>query len=460
MNNNVKKTWQKPSLTPHHIGGMNKFGSASHHQHQSSFEGVEIAPLLEKYGSPLFIISEKRLRNNVQKLLRAFETRYPSVTYSWSYKTNYLGAVCNTLHQEGAWAEVVSAFEYEKARSLGVPAEKILFNGPHKQRYILERVVQEGGRIHLDNLDELYLLEEVAQAADKQVNVTMRLNFDTGFTEPWSRFGFNIESGQAMDAARILGDSQYLNLAGLHSHLGTFVLDTRAYAAQVRIMCGFMNDVETQTNCHIESIDIGGGFASMNTLQGSYLPPEQVVPSIDQYAEAICTALNEATRERDMQGKARPRLILESGRAIVDDTEILVTSVVANKRMPDGKRSVVLDAGVNMLFTGFWYNHPVCPTRPLEGIAEDTVLYGPLCMNIDIMRQSIMLPPVNIGDSLIFSQVGAYNNTQWMQFIEYRPNIVMIHEGGEVSVVRHAEDLQAMTNQEAIPTHLQTVDKA
>lgn len=454
-----KQVWSKPTLTPHRMGAMNKFGSVSHSQHQDSFEGVAIAPLLEKYGSPLFILSEKRLRNNVRKLLRSFETRYPSVTYSWSYKTNYLGAVCSTFHQEDAWAEVVSAFEYEKARSLGVPAEHILFNGPHKQRFILERVVEEGARIHLDNLDELYVLEDVAKQAGKQVNVTMRLNFDTGFTEPWSRFGFNIESGQAMDAARILGDSEYLNLAGLHSHLGTFVLDPRAYAAQIHIMCGFMNDVEAQTGCHIESIDIGGGFASMNSLQGSYLPPEQVVPSIDQYAEAICTALNDATRERDMQGKGRPRLILESGRAMVDDAEILVTSVVANKRMPDGRRSVVLDAGVNLLFTGFWYNHPITPTRQLDGVAEDTVLYGPLCMNIDIMRQSVMLPPMNIGDSLIFGQVGAYNNTQWMQFIEYRPNIVMVHEDSSVSVVRHAEDLQVMTAQEVIPDHLSSITK-
>ncbi|MFQ5354904.1 MAG: alanine racemase [Mariprofundaceae bacterium] len=453
-----KKTWSKPTLTPHRIGSLNKFGSAGSSHFQDSFEGATIAPLLEEFGSPLFILSEKRLRDNVRKLLRAFETRYSNITYSWSYKTNYLAAVCNTLHQEGAWAEVVSAFEYEKARSLGVPAEKILFNGPHKERPILERVVAEGGRIHLDNLDELYLLEDVAAGADKQIDLTMRLNFDTGFTEPWSRFGFNIESGQAMDAARILGESKHLNLTGLHSHLGTFVLDPRAYAAQVRIMCSFMDAVESRTGCSIESIDIGGGFASMNSLQGTYLPPEQVVPSMDQYADAICSALNDATRERDLQGKGRPRLILESGRAVVDDTEILVTSVVANKRMPDGRRSVVLDGGVNVLFTSFWYNHQVMPTRELEGVPEDTVLYGPLCMNIDVMRSSVMMPPLSIGDALIFSPVGAYNNTQWMQFIEYRPNVVMVHTDQQVSVVRAAEDLEAVTAQERIPAHLCSVE--
>ena len=457
MTKSAKQAWCKPTLTPHPMGALNKFGSMHGCGHQEEFEGVNISALLEEYGSPLFVLSEQRLRDNVRKLLRAFENRYSNVTYAWSYKTNYLGAVCNTLHQEGAWAEVVSAFEYEKARQLGVPAEKILFNGPHKERAILERVVAEGGRIHLDHLDELYLLESIARAADKQVNVTMRLNFDTGYTEPWTRFGFNIESGQAMDAARLLGESSHLNLCGLHSHLGTFILDPRAYVAQVQIMCRFMDQVEQVTGCHIDSIDIGGGFASMNALQGSYLPPEQVVPSFDQYAEAICTALNDATRDRDMQGLGRPRLIMESGRAIVDDAEILVASVVGNKHMPDGRRSLVLDAGVNLLFTAFWYNHKVTPIRMLEGVPEDTVLYGPLCMNIDVMRSSVMLPPMNVGDSLVFSPVGAYNNTQWMQFIEYRPNVVMVHCDQQVSVVRKAEDLDVMVAQESIPSHLMPV---
>jgi len=452
-----KKAWTKPTLTPHRLGALNKFGSSTATQYTEDFEGVAIAPLLKTYGSPLFILSEQRLRNNVRRLLRAFETRYSDVVYSWSYKTNYLGAVCNTLHQEGAWAEVVSIFEYQKARSLGMPAEKILFNGPHKSRSTLELVVAEGARIHLDNLDELYLLDDVAQQADKQVNVTLRLNFDTGFTDPWTRFGFNIESGQAIDAARLIAESKALNLCGLHSHLGTFVLDPRAYTAQINIMCAFMEHIETATGCEIDSIDIGGGFASLNTLHGTYLPPEQVVPTTDQYAEAICTALNLATKNRVAQGKRKPRLIMESGRGVVDDAEILVTSVIANKRLPDGRRSSVIDAGVNLLFTGFWYNHQVTPVQPLEGIAEDTVLYGPLCMNIDVMRASIMLPPLNVGDALVFSPVGAYNNTQWMQFIEYRPNVIMIDTEQQVHVIREAEDLAVVTAQERMPTHLSSV---
>ena len=454
MSETKKKPWVKPTLTVHRSGLMNKFGSRDQHNFVEEFEEVNISSLVEQYGSPLFVISESRLRKNYRRLHHAFSSRYPRVQIGWSYKTNYLGAVCSTFHQEGAWAEVVSAFEYEKARALDVDGRHIIFNGPYKPRAILEQAVDEGAHINIDHLDELYLIEEIAQAKNRKTNVAIRLNFDTGYTEPWSRFGFNVESGQAMDAAWRICESEFLNLNGLHAHIGTFVLEHRAYTQQIRIMCEFMQQVESKTGCTISYIDIGGGFASKNALQGIYLPPEQVVPSIEQYAEAICDPLLELTHGRAEQGKERPLLILETGRAVVDDTEILLSSVVANKHLPDGRRAVIMDAGVNTLFTAFWYNHKITPTRALAGVVEDTVFYGPLCMNIDVLRASVMLPPVEVGDVLVISPVGAYNNTQWLQFIEYRPRVVMIDEDRTVSIVREAEDLKTVTALEHVPPHL------
>jgi diaminopimelate decarboxylase len=455
-----KRPWKKPLLSEHGGGFVNKFGAIRSSNFIDLVDGVPIADLVNQYGSPLFVLSERRLRENFRRHHRAFSTRYPKVIHAWSYKTNYLGAVCNILHQEGAWAEVVSDFEYEKARELGVPGKYILFNGPHKSRAILTRAVKEGAHIHLDHLDEIFMLEDIAKALNKKVPVTLRLHFNTGFTEPWSRFGFHLESGEAMEAARHIAKTGRLQITGLHSHIGTFILDPRAYAAQVRLLCQFMDEVEAERPLRgemkttIESIDIGGGFASLNALQGSYLPAEQISPNVEQYAEAICTTLMEATQKRKAQGRERPTLFIETGRALVDDTELLVTSVVGNKRLPDGRRAVILDAGVNLLFTSFWYNHEIRPTRPLDGIPEETILYGPMCMNIDVMRWSIKLPPVGVGERLIFWPVGAYNNTQWMQFIEYRPNVVMVGEDGSHVVIRAAENLEYMTHLESMPERL------
>jgi diaminopimelate decarboxylase len=450
----ARKPWAKPVLTPHRAGGMNKFGAVRAQFHQEDVDGVAIAPLLQQYGSPLFILSEKTLRENERRLHRAFATRWPKVRHGWSYKTNYLGAVCNILHQEGAWAEVVSEFEYLKARALDVPGSRIIFNGPWKSNAILEQAVEEGATIHIDHLDELYALEQIASKLDRQVPVGIRLNFDTGYTETWSRFGFNVESGAAKYAVQRIGASPRLKLTGLHSHIGTFVLDVRAYAAQARIMAEFMETAERDSGCVIEYLDIGGGFASHNALQGLYLPPDQLVPSFEQYAEAITGALMESTRGRGAAGKPLPALVLETGRAVVDDAEFLITKVVGGKRLPDGRRAAILDAGVNLLFTAFWYNHEIRPLRPLEGIAEETVLYGPLCMNIDVVRISVMLPPLSVGDALVVRPVGAYNNTQWMQFIELRPAVVMVTQEGKVESIRAAERLETINGMERLPESL------
>lgn len=450
----IKKPWVKPVIKEHIAGYLNKFGNVGHHGIMDNIDDYPVTELLKKYGSPLFVISEETLRKNFQRFQQAFSSRYPHIRFGWSYKTNYLAAVCNTFHQMGAHAEVVSAFEYEKATSQGVPGEKIIFNGPNKSKAILKEAVQQGSEIHIDHLDELYLLEQVAIELNKTLKVGIRLNFNTTYTEPWSRFGFNVESGQALDAAWRIKESNNLQLAYLHSHIGTFILEPRAYTTQIEVMCEFMRQVEEQTRCTIEGIDIGGGFASHNALQGIYLPPEQVVPSIEQYAEAICDPLMALTHEREQRGLNRPVLTLETGRAMIDDAEHLLTTVIANKRLPDGRRAIIIDSGVNILFTAFWYNHHIFPTRVLDGVAEDTVIYGPLCMNIDVIRNSIMLPPVNVGDTLVITPTGAYNNTQWMQFIEYRPAIVMLHPDKTITEVRTAENLDYVTQLEKIPPHL------
>jgi diaminopimelate decarboxylase len=454
MTKKLLKSRQKPSINPSQLETLNKFSSPLSNDYLEKIDGVPVSELLHRYGSPLFVISEKRLRDNVRQLKQAFESRYQPVIHAWSYKTNYLNAVCATLHQEGSWAEVVSAFEYEKARALGVSANRILFNGPHKKKAILERCIKEGARLHIDNLDELSLVDAIARELDIVTAVTMRLNFETGYTDAWSRFGFNLECGAALDAAIRIGNSSHLKLRGLHSHIGTFILDTRAYQVQVEKMCQFMEVIEQQNLALIDSLDVGGGFTPQHAAHALFLEPEQVVPSMNQYAEAICSTLLKLTKQREAQGKPRLTLILESGRAVIDDAEVLISSVVASKRLPDGRASYVMDAGVNLLFTAFWYNHQVKSTRPLKGIAEETVLYGPLCMNIDALRQNIMLPPLSIGDSLVISPVGAYNNTQWWQFIEYRPAVVMIDDKAQVAVVRKAETLTDINGFESLPAHL------
>ncbi|NOZ01483.1 MAG: diaminopimelate decarboxylase, partial [Deltaproteobacteria bacterium] len=124
------------------------------------------------------------------------------------------------------------------------------------------------------------------------------------------------------------------------------------------------------------------------------------------------------------------------------------------KRLPDGRKALVVDAGVNTLFTAFWYKHDVIPAQEFAGTPEPTVIFGPLCMNIDVVRDHLMFPPLDTGDRLVIRSVGAYNVTQWMQFITTRPAVVLISTQGEVGVIRRPESLDTMLAQEEVPRWL------
>jgi diaminopimelate decarboxylase len=445
-----KLRYERPVIKKLETGMPNKFGLRTEYAPLTHIDGVSVKDMIKEFGSPLFVISESTIRSTYKKAKKAFSTRYPKVQFAWSYKTNYISAVCNVFHQEGSWAEVVSGFEYEKALRNGVDGKKIIFNGPDKTENDLKKAIENESLIHIDHLDELYTILELTENIEKRAKVAIRINMDTGIYPMWDRFGFNYENGQAWDALNKIMRSSKLELMGLHCHIGTFMLTASAYAVAATKLADLAIGIEQKYNHTIKYIDLGGGFASKNTLKGAYLPGSDTNPSFDDFAEAITsTLLNANFRNNEL-----PLLILETGRALIDDAGYLLGSVIANKRTSQGKRTTILDIGVNILFTAFWYDHKITPAQPFTHYTETTQLFGPLCMNIDVVRENIDLPLLNKGDHLVVHQVGAYNMTQWMQFITLRPNVVMIDLNGKVHLIRENEKLENINSLERVPEYL------
>ncbi len=445
-----KPAYERPHLVRHQLGMMNKFSRVQAMKPKTHIDGVPISELVEQYGSPLFVFSQRTLEARYRELHDSFALRYPKVRIAWSYKTNYLEGVCKVFHNEGAWAEVVSEFEMEKALGHGIEPDRIHFNGPHKPESALERALPSGVMVHLDNFDELAMAEKVAERLGIRPKIAIRINLQTEAIPAWGRFGFNLESGQARDAVTRIVAGDRLELAGIHCHIGTFILDGEPYREAAGKMAGFANEIKERHGIKLSFIDMGGGFASRNTLKDQYMPGEQAAPSFSRYAEAIADGLSAL----DYDAKELPTLVLETGRALVDEAGYLVATVQANKRMGDGRRALVVDAGVNVLFTSFWYKHDLVPAQDFGGTPEPTVVYGNLCMNIDVVRDTLLFPPMDVGDRVVFKTVGAYNVTQWMQFIAYRPAVVMVAPDGRHDLLRRREDLEAVICNEEVPKWL------
>lgn len=439
-----KKVYERPLIKPIVATMPGKSGNNVSLPLVSEIDGHIPSSLLKKFGSPLFLFSESTLRNNFKEAKNTFLNRYPNVCFAWSYKTNYLDAICKIFHEEGAWAEVVSGFEYKKALQNGVRGTNIIFNGPNKSEADLLLAIDNESLIHIDNLQELILLSHLAEKSNKNVNVAIRINLDAEISPAWSRFGFNLENGEAWRMVTKIIQEKRLNLKGLHCHIGTFILSLNAYKVQAKKMAVLAEKIYNELHHSIAYLDLGGGFASKNTLKGSYLSGEDCSPSISDYARVITDEL----KENRYIAKFTPLLLLETGRALVDDAGFLLTSVVANKRNPDGRLNTIVDAGVNILFTSFWYNHKISATESRSSHWEDSTLYGPLCMNIDVLRERVALPLLNKGDVLIIHNVGAYNVTQSMQFISYRPAVVLLDKNCNAKIIREADDFEYVTCKE------------
>ncbi len=445
-----KLPFERPVIKKISAGMPGKFGMKATAEAISDIDGVPVHELMKKYGSPLFVISEKSIREQYRKAHEAFTKRYPKVQFAWSYKTNYLDAVCRVFHSEGSWAEVVSGFEYDKALGNNIPGDHILFNGPDKSASDLEKAMLNNSLIHIDHFDEMYELISIAKKAGKTARVAVRVNMDTGIYPQWDRFGFNYENGDAWDALNRILVSDELKLEGLHTHIGTYMLATSAYKLAAAKLADLAVNIHHKFGHVIKYIDMGGGFASKNTLKGAYLPGYDTVPSFDDYAEAITSGLMSSGLKKDKL----PTLILETGRALIDDAGYLTGTVLANKRLASGRRATIVDVGVNILFTSFWYEHEILPAKHVSVQTEESTIYGPLCMNIDVIREAINFPILKKGDQFVILRVGAYNMTQWMQFITMRPNVVMIGTDGNVHLIRKQESLETLVKYEQIPGHL------
>jgi diaminopimelate decarboxylase len=446
----MKLPFERPLIKKINAGIPSKFGLKPTLKPIEEIDGVPVSSLLEKYGSPLYVISEQTVRETYREAKQAFETRYPKVQFAWSYKTNYLNAVCRIFHQEGAWAEVVSGMEYDKALHNGVKGSQIIFNGPSKSREDLVKAIDNDSLIHIDHFDELFLILELAQSSAKKPKVAIRVNMDTGIYPKWDRFGFNYENGEAWEALNRIMLSKKMELVGLHTHIGTYIMTPNAYKVAATKLADLAYNVERKFKHNVRYIDLGGGFASKNTLKGAYHTGIDTSPTFEEYAEAISGALISS----NLNPEQMPVLILETGRALIDDAGYILGTVIANKRLSDGRRSLIVDVGVNLLFTSFWYEHEIYPAKGETQFTEDTTIYGPLCMNIDVIRAAIDFPVLKQGDQFVIKRVGAYNTTQWMQFIHNRPAIVLIDEQGESHVVREHETLDTIIENERVPKHL------
>lgn len=417
--------------------------------------GISTVELADRFGTPLYVTDEKRIRENYNRFYKAFDDRWDDVSLWYAYKANSNLAVCKILQTEGCGAEVGSLCELKIALKVGTPGEEIIFNGNNKSEEELKLSIENNVLINVDNLQELEIIKKLAKNLGKKARVGFRVNPDvkapthphisTGLRE--SKFGLDVPSGKALEAYKRASEMKNITAESIHSHIGSQILDPNPFKEQVKKTLNLSAEIKKETGKEPEIIDLGGGLGIPYEPGEKELPPEE-------FATNIINTLKESVKEHDL---SEPKLVLEPGRYVVADSTLLLGKVGYVKEKEKTPDWVSIDAGMNALIRPALYNsyhHIEAANKMNEKKTKNANIAGPLCESGDYLGKDRELPPVERGDLLAVYDVGAYGLSMSSQHTaNRRPGMVLINSG-EAEIVREKETCEDLTRLDKIPSWL------
>jgi diaminopimelate decarboxylase len=396
-----------------------------------------LAKLAQEHGDSFYLIHVDRFRANLREMLGAFRALHPRTSIGYSYKTNYTPLLCKLAHAEGCYAEVVSKLEYDLALRLGVPADRILFNGPLKSAAEIGEALLAGAVVNLDAPSEVDAVEALAsERPDARLRVGVRCQFAL---EPGheSRFGIAAEGGDLGDVLARLRRIPGCELRGLHCHFSAH-RGVEAFRRRVEKLVELAR--RHFPGAPPPSLDIGGGFFGKM--------PEELraqfgveVPGYADYARAVAPVLASA-----FPGSDAPELILEPGAGVVADAVEFVTRVAVLKRLGERRIAVTTGSIQNIRSAPSRVQPPVRVVRGPSG-AGGPALPGPLdltgytCMEVDVLYRAHP-GELRVGDFVVFGNVGAYTTVFKPPFIRAAPAMLAYSRTEDAfTVARRREEL-------------------
>ena len=413
---------------------------------QLVIDGCRATDLVREFGSPLYVYSENRIRENYRRLLQAYRKHYPKFEIFYAIKANNNPAIVQILANEGAGTDCSCLGEIKMARNAGVPPEKQLFTGVFPSRKDLQEAISGGTVINIDNLADLQHIEKIDI-------LSFRINpghGDSGseglvFAGPDAKFGIpSTKVEEAYARAKALGVKRF----GVHMMTGSNILDPEYFGKMVEYLLDIIGPIAKKLNIHFEFIDIGGSL-------GIPYRPDQPELDIEATAENVVNSLRKKLREYDL---GEPVLIQEPGRYLVADAGVLLTTVTSVK---DNEIPFLgLDAGMNTLLRPALYKtyHHVLLANDVRAAYNTPYnLVGPICENTDAFATKRPLPKdISDGDVLALLDAGAYGFSMSSQYNTQPRAAEVLVRDGQAEVIRHREDFFDITRKVNIPTRLTT----
>jgi diaminopimelate decarboxylase len=413
---------------------------------QVEIGGVNISSLASEYGTPLYVMDEKTIREKCREFKTALKSRYPNTEVIYACKAMCTTALLRLISDEGLGADVVSGGELYTALKAGINPRKIYFHGNNKSKVEIEYGLKSSvGRFVADNFEELCHLDKLSLKTGMRSNVLLRINpgveahthefIQTGQTD--SKFG--IPKERALEAVALISKMRNVNFVGLNAHIGSQIFDVASYSAEIDVLLNVAKEIFEKSKTEVEELNIGGG------LGVRYLADDNA-PSIDLFAQSTTSHLKGKLKALSLP---EPKLIIEPGRSIVAQAGVTVYTVGVIKDVAGVRKYVVVDGGMadnpRPITYGARYDAVIHGKADQERIERVTIA-GRFCESGDVLIKDIMLQGVEVGDLIVIPVTGAYNYSMSSNYNRVpRPAMVMVSDGNASEMIAREtyEDLAA-----------------
>ncbi|MGI2327103.1 diaminopimelate decarboxylase [Planococcus sp. YIM B11945] len=408
--------------------------------------GTDTVELAKEYGTPLFVYDIQLFRERAKAFQKTFEEEGIGYQVAYASKAFSSIAIYQVAAEEKLSLDVVSGGELYTAVQAGFPTEKIHFHGNNKSEAELRMAFEEKiGCIVVDNFLEIELLKKLSVELQQPMNILLRVTpgveahthdyITTGQED--SKFGFDLNNGQADEAFKRTFNEPFIKLMGLHCHIGSQIFETAGFQLAAEKLVEKMAAWEKDFGFYCPVLNLGGGFGIRYTEEDEPLEPATYVREMIRTAKKVSEAADFSL----------PEIWIEPGRSLVGDAGTTLYTIGSMKEVPGMRKYAAVDGGMSDNIRPALYGakySSLLANKANEAIKEQYTIAGKLCESGDKLIEQAHLPIAETGDILSVFCTGAYGYSMASNYNRIgRPAVVFAENGEHQLVVKREthEDL-------------------
>lgn len=419
-------------------------------------DGCDSVELVKQYGTPLYVISQKKIEEKCQEIRKDFLSKYNNTRALYASKAFLTMAMCKIIEKEGLGLDVVSGGELYTALKAKFPTDEIVFHGNNKSYKELYMAISNNvGRIVVDNLYELDIIQKIAKKLDKKINILYRITpgvnsnthkyIITGQKD--SKFGIPLERDIIFYAVKKAISSKYVDLKGFHFHVGSQLSENKSHIQAIDIATKLMKELKDKLGFVTKELNTGGGYGIPHL-------EDDMRRSLKYFIKPI---MNRIQKKISQYNLSMPEVMIEPGRWIIGEAGTTLYTIGSIKDIPGIRTYVAIDGGMTdnprpSLYGAEYYG--VIANKLNKEKLNTVTIAGKCCESGDVLIKDIKLPDVEHGDILAVYNTGAYNFSMASNYNRNpRPAVVLVKEGN-VDVIVKRQTYDDLLNGEEIPKNL------